>query len=175
MRYRTADENDLHRIIKLYKAVARVEGGIARRENEITEDYVQHFLIESLKSGLIIVAEHPDNPDELVAEIHGYKSGPFVFNHVLSEVTIAVHPDHQGKKIGRTILTIFLEEIGTQRTDIGKVELITREGNHRAIRLYQSLGFRIEGRLEMRIRTPERTYEADIPMGWQNPNFEFDF
>ena len=42
-----------------------------------------------------------------------------------------------------------------------------------AIALYQSRGFLIEGRLEMRIRTPDRHYEADIPMGWQNPNYEF--
>jgi ribosomal protein S18 acetylase RimI-like enzyme len=175
MRYRIADIDDLHRIVKLYKAVARIEGGIARQENEITEDYVRHFIAESVASGLIIVAEHPENPDELIAEMHGYKSGPYVFDHVLGDVTLAVHPEHQGQKIGRTILTIFLEEIAKNRTDIGKVELVTREGNARALSLYQSLGFRIEGRLEMRIRTPERNYEADIPMGWQNPNFEFDF
>src|SRR5689334_1355187 len=112
MRFRLADIDDLTRIIKLYKAVARVEGGIARLEHEVTEDYVRRFITESVASGLIIVGEHPDNPDELIAEIHGYKSGLFVFNHVLGDVTLAVHPEHQGKKIGRTILTIFLEEIG---------------------------------------------------------------
>lgn len=175
MRYRIADLNDLQRIVNLYRAVARVEGGIARLEQEVTEEYVRHFITESVASGLIIVAEHPENADELVGEIHGYKAGPFVFDHVLGDVTLAVHPEHQGRKIGRTILTIFLEEIANNRADIGKVELVTREGNERALSLYQSMGFRIEGRLEMRIRTPERTYEADIPMGWQNPNFEFDF
>lgn len=175
MRYRIADINDLTRILDLYKAVARIEGGIARLEREVTEAYVKNFILKSVESGLIIVGENPENPDELIAEIHGYKTGPYVFDHVLSDVTIVVHPHHQGKKIGRTILTIFLEEIAHNRPDIGKVELITREGNLRAISLYQSLGFKIEGRLEMRIRTPEKTYEADIPMGWQNPNFEFDF
>lgn len=175
MRYRTADLDDLPRILRLYKAVARVEGSISRLEREISEDYVREFITESMSSGVIIVGEHPHNPDELVAEIHGYKSGLYVFDHVLGGVTLAVHPDHQGKKIGRTILTIFLEEVANNRADIGKVELMTREGNERALNLYQSMGFRIEGRLEMRIRTPDRNYEADIPMGWQNPNFEFDF
>jgi ribosomal protein S18 acetylase RimI-like enzyme len=173
MRYRTADIDDLHRLINLYKAVAREEGGIARLENEVTEDYVKNFILKSLATGVIIVGENPDNAHELIAEIHGYKSGLSVFDHVLGDVTILVHPKFQGKKIGRTILTIFLEEIGRNRMDIGKVELIAREGNMKAIELYQSLGFRIEGRLEMRIRTPDRNYEADIPMGWQNPNYEF--
>lgn len=173
MVYRTADVDDLHRLVKLYKAVAHVEGGIARLEHEVTEEYVKNFIQKSLATGLIIVGENPDDPEELVAEIHGYKAGIKVFDHVLGDVTILVHPKFQGKKIGRTILTIFLEEIARNRVDIGKVELIAREGNKKAIDLYQSLGFRVEGRLEMRIKTHHHTYEADIPMGWQNPNFEF--
>ena len=173
MRFRTADIDDLQRLIRLYKAVAREEGGIARLEHEITEDYVKNFILKSLASGVIIVGENPEDPEELIAEVHGYKAGIAAFDHVLGEVTILVHPKFQGKKIGRTILTIFLEDIARNRMDIGKVELIARESNTKAIEFYQSLGFRIEGRLEMRIRTPERSYEADIPMGWQNPNFEF--
>lgn len=173
MRYRTADMDDLHRLILLYKAVARVEGGIARLEHEVTEEYVKNFIQKSMATGVIIVGENPDNADELVASIHGYKAGIRVFEHVLGDVTLVVHPQFQGKKIGRTILTIFLEEIGRNRMDIGKVELIARESNLKAIQLYQSLGFLVEGRMEMRIRTTHHKYEADIPMGWQNPNFEF--
>lgn len=174
MRYRTADIDDVHRLIKLYKAVAQTEGGIARVEQEISESYVRDFLEKSLSSGIIIVGENPDDPEELVAEVHAYKAGIKVFDHVLGDLTIVVHPKFQGKKLGRTIFTIFLEEVGRNRPDIGRVELIAREGNLKAIELYQSLGFQIEGRLEMRIKTPEGNYEADIPMGWQNPNFEFD-
>ena len=174
MYIRTAEPTDLAAIKKLYQAVALSGNGIARLEHEITDEYVHNFVTRSLASGLIIVAEHPENKTEIVAEIHAYKPGIKVFDHVLSELTIAVHPDFQGKKLGRTIFTIFLEEVGLHRPDIGKVELIARESNTKAIALYQSMGFRIEGRLEMRIKTADNNYEADIPMGWQNPNFEFD-
>lgn len=174
MRYRTAQSDDVSRLVKLYKAVAQMEGGIARVEQEISESYVSNYLEKSLASGLIIVGENPDDPEELVAEVHAYKAGIKVFNHVLGDLTIVVHPKFQRMKIGRTIFTIFLEEVGRNRPDIGRVELIAREGNLKAIELYQSLGFQIEGRLEMRIKTPDGNYEADIPMGWQNPNFEFD-
>jgi ribosomal protein S18 acetylase RimI-like enzyme len=174
MHFRTAEPQDVSKIVQLYKAVARVEDGIARVEEEVTEEYVSNFLTKSFESGLIIVCEHPSDPQQLIGEVHAYRPGLKVFNHVLSDLTITVHPDFQGKKIGRTLFTIFLEEIGKNRPDIGRVELITRESNARAIALYQSLGFRIEGRLEMRIKNSEGVYEADIPMGWQNPNFEFD-
>ena len=174
MHYRTATISDIPALIKLYKAVAKIEGFLGHLEYEVTEEYVSRFVSKSLETGLIIVGESETNPDELVAEVHGYKPGIDIFNHVLGDVTFLVHPDHQGKGIGRTLMTIFLDEIATNRPDIGKVELFTGESNRRALGLYQSLGFMIEGRMEMRYRTPTGNYEADIPMGWVNPGFEFD-
>jgi ribosomal protein S18 acetylase RimI-like enzyme len=174
MHFREAVLEDIPRILTLYKEVASRPGGIARLEHEVTESYISGFVERSVNNGLIIVCEDPANSDRLVAELHAYRPGLSVFNHVFSELTIAVHPDFQGKKIGRTMFTIFLQEIATNKNDVGKVELVAREGNAKAINFYLSLGFVIEGRMEMRIRTPEGRYEADIPMGWTNPNFEFD-
>jgi ribosomal protein S18 acetylase RimI-like enzyme len=173
MHYRIAVIEDVPKLISLYKAVAKIEGGIARLEEEITEEYVKSFVEKSLDSGLIIVGEDPENPEELITEIHAYKNGLKVFNHVLGDLTIVVHPQFHRRKIGRTIFTIFLEEIARNREDICKVELVARESNKEAIALYQSLGFKIEGRLEMRIKTTQNAYEADIPLGWQNPNYDF--
>lgn len=173
MHYREATIDDLLPIYELYKEVASVSGGLARRSDEITQDYVAEFIQKSISSGMIIVGEHPEIAGKLVCEVHAYRKGIAVFNHVLGDLTLIVHPAFQGKKIGRTIFSIFLNEIYTHHPHIGKVELIARESNTRAIALYQSLGFRIEGRLEMRIKNTDGTYEADIPMSWQNPNFEF--
>jgi ribosomal protein S18 acetylase RimI-like enzyme len=172
MHFRTADLNDVPAIVKLYKTVASQSGGIARQEDEVSEAYVNNFVTKSIDNGLIIICEHPQNPEDVIAELHAYRNGLKVFDHVLTELTIAVHPDHQGKKIGRTIFTIFLEEVARNMPHIGRVELVTQENNARAIRLYQSVGFRIEGRMEMRIKM-NGDYQADIPMGWQNPSFEF--
>jgi putative acetyltransferase len=173
MRFRTATPDDVPSILSLYQCVAKTEGGIARLEHEVTEEYVRSFVEKSISRGLIIVGEHPDNPNEVIAEIHAYKRDIQVFNHVLSDLTIVVDPDFQRQKIGRTILTIFLEEVARNAPDIGRVELKARESNRKAIALYQALGFLIEGRMEMRIKTTDGCYEADIPMAWQNPSFEF--
>lgn len=173
MHFREAESNDVAAIGQLYRRVADRSGGIARASDEITESYIDEFVQRSRERGLIIVGEHPEADGQLVASIHAYKPGLSVFDHVLSNLTLLVDPDFQRQKIGRTLMSIFLEEIVRNRTDVGKVELIVRESNVGAIALYQSVGFRIEGRLEMRIRTPSRSYEADIPMGWQNPSYEF--
>jgi ribosomal protein S18 acetylase RimI-like enzyme len=174
MNFRTATPDDHDRLKQLYTEVAKNSGGIAPSENEVTDAYIKNFLDRSLSQGLIIVAEHPEDQNVIIAEIHAYKSGFRIFDHVFTNLTIAVHPAFQGKKIGKTIFTIFQEEIAVNRPDIGRVELFVSETNEKALKFYQSLGFKIEGRFEMRIRRPDKTYEADIPMSWQNPNFEFD-
>jgi ribosomal protein S18 acetylase RimI-like enzyme len=174
MKFRTATFDDWPKVKALHLEVSKQKTGIARWEHEVTDSYVQDFMKKALDHGIMIVGEHPEDPNQLVAEIHASKNEVHVFRHLLSDLTIAIHPEFQGKKIGRTLFTIFLEEIALHHPDIGKVQLVTRESNVRALQLYQSLGFRIEGRLEMQIRTPEGNFEADIPMGWQNPNFEFD-
>jgi ribosomal protein S18 acetylase RimI-like enzyme len=174
MNFRTATLDDVAMIVQLYQAVAGSTGGLARDADEITDQYVSNFVERSIANGLCIVAEHPKESGKLVGEIHAYSPGIKAFRHVFSDLTIAVHPEFQGRKIGRTLFTIFQEEIAVNRTDIGRVELISRESNDKAIRFYQKIGFKIEGRLEMRIRTADNHYEADIPMSWQNPNFEFD-
>ena len=158
-----ADENN---ILNLYKTVAQNVGGIARQADEITPQYVANNLHKSLANGVCVVVENPANAAELVAEIHCYKLEPRVFAHVLSELTIVVHPNFQGKGLGKLIFTTLLEHVKHNKPDILRVELIARESNTKAIAFYQSLGFRIEGRLEKRISSHTGTLEADIPMAW---------
>jgi ribosomal protein S18 acetylase RimI-like enzyme len=173
MHYRNGTAGDVPALVRLYRRVAELSGGIARKSHEVTEEYVQNFVNRSLEDGLIIVLENAEKPGELAAEIHAYTPGIMLFEHVLSELTVLVDPDFQGKGVGRTIFTIFLDEVVNSRPDIGRVELFTAESNARALHLYQSLGFMIEGRFEMRARTTTG-YEADIALYWQNPGFEFD-
>jgi len=160
---RPATLSDLNLIAKLYQSVAAIPGGIARQADEITWEYVENNLSKSLQNGICLVAEESN---QVVAEIHSYKLVPTVFSHVLSELTIVVHPDWQGKGIGKEIFTTFLREVQTNRPEIHRVELIARESNGKAINFYQKIGFLIEGKFEKRISNPDGTFEADIPMAW---------
>jgi putative acetyltransferase len=173
MHFRNAELHDVPAILKLYNLVAQ-QGTMMRTEEEVSVEYIQGFVANGVADGLIIVAEHPERPHELVGEIHAIKSGVQIYRHVLTNLTFAVHPNFQKKGLGRALLGIFLDEVARNRPDVGKVELWIQESQAGAISLLQSLGFLIEGRMEMRRRNPDNTYEADIAMGWQNPTFEFD-
>jgi putative acetyltransferase len=54
--------------------------------------------------------------------------------------------------------------VATLTPKIERIELAVREGLTHAIRLYERLGFRQEGRFERRFRLSNGEYEADLPM-----------
>ncbi len=165
---RFARFDDKKRILNLYKKVSKNIGGIARTENEITENYIETNLKKSISNGACLVIE---NTNQLIGEIHCYKLEPNVFNHILSELTVVVDYEYQGQGLGKLLFKSLLEYVETKRMDILRIELIARESNKKAIKFYEKIGFEIEGRFEKRIDNGTKYFEADIPMAWFNKNY----
>lgn len=165
---RKATIHDKEKLKSLYQNVAGVPGGLARTKDEITDDYINKTLSSGLNKGLFLVAEY-DN--KIIGSMVKYNLEPKVFSHVLTEGSILIDPEFQGKGIGSKIITTFLKEIEEKHPEILRVEIIARETNP-AIKLYEKLGFKKEGRFENRIKGVTGKLEADIPMVWFNPNFK---
>src|SRR5580765_916193 len=113
---RQADSSDLNKVYALYKKVATVTTGLARSGDEINDEYIQNFMKNASETGVELIIDHPDNSNQIIAEIHCYKLVPKVFSHILSELAIAVDPDYQGKGIGRMIFTRLLDLIRNNRS-----------------------------------------------------------
>jgi ribosomal protein S18 acetylase RimI-like enzyme len=167
-RIRRGTIEDIGAIRKLYLSVAEQSGGLARIPGEVSADYVRTFVEHSLADGLIFVAEM-DGLDGLAGELHAHGDGLHNFLHVLGNLTVAVSPSAQGRGIGRRLFEHLLTDVRQHWPHIQRVELVTQESNQRAQRLYESLGFTREGRMERRIRSPHGGVEADIPMAWLRP------
>jgi putative acetyltransferase len=101
---------------------------------------------------------------ELNGEIHAARIGPRQFAHVLTDLTIAVHPRAQGKGVGSQLFHALFGAAARFNPPVTRVELMARSRNGGAIRLYQRLGFRIEGRFTNRVRLPDGRIEDDIAM-----------
>lgn len=163
---RSSVVQDASAIRSLYQRVSGESGGLARQPEEITDEYVQHFLSRSIHHGVGLVAE---DQSQLVAEIHTYSSGLKIFSHVLGDITIAVDATVQGQGIGRRLFNELLTQVQQRFPHVQRVELLVRETNTRAIQLYEQLGFVREGRFEGRVAGLHGV-EADIPMAWQAPS-----
>ena len=165
-------DSDRKKLLNLYQQAAKDIGGIARTVNEINNEYIAAIIKNAAKNGIHLVVNHPTDTSKIIGEIHCYKLEPSVFSHVLSDLTMVIAKDFQGKGVGKLVLKSLLTAIETDRNDILRVELIARESNKKAIQLYEKLGFKIEGKLAHRIDVRDGTFEADIPMAWMNKNYQ---
>ena len=78
------------------------------------------------------------------------------------QLTLVTHLGWQGKGIGRTMLA-HLIEWAQKNPKVERIELRVRSANTNAIKLYENLGFKEEGRFQKRIKTPQG-YLDDISM-----------
>jgi len=156
-------------LLDLYRKVAGISDGIIRNETEINEEYISEFLTGSIDNGLILISSMDG---KIVGEIHAYTPSIFAFQHILTDLTIVVDPNHQGKGIGRKLFERFLNIVTSESTYIKRIELYTREHNERNVKFYESLGFINEGRQKDRIFISESEFETPLHMAWFNPNYK---
>lgn len=169
---RNAVSSDLEAIKSLYKKAATIKDGIARTPEEITHEYIKNNLEKSLNGGICLVIENPQNPQELIAELHAYKHEAKSFQHTLGNMTMAVDPDFLGNQLGKKLFVALTETIKNSRPDIIRVELDVRKNNERAMKIYQSVGFEIECEQKFRILDSKGNLTSDVQMVWFNPNFK---
>lgn len=145
----------------LLALMRRAEGGLGRLPDEMDLAWMEEALTGALVGGLAIGAW---DGAQLVGMIKASRMPSVQFQHVLWDLTVAVDPEAQGRGIGFGLFAKLLANAATLTPKVERVELVVREGLTHAIRLYERLGFRREGRFERRFRLPNGAYEADLPM-----------
>ncbi len=165
-------ETHAEEIFYLYKRVSNLSGGIIRTAGEITMDYINDFITQSTKNGLILTIAHPELKNQVIAEIHAYSTSLNAFRHILTDLTIVVDPEFQGQGIGKLLFQQFLDIVKTNYPHILRVELFVRENNKSAIAFYTSLGFKKEGVHTNKIKNLDNSLETPIQMTWFNPKYD---
>jgi RimJ/RimL family protein N-acetyltransferase len=152
-------------VLALYLAVA-ADGasGLARQPHEIDRKYVRAFLEKVDANGLSLGLCEPRSPDRLLGELHATRMGPAQFNHVLTDLTIAIDPRQQGRGLGSTLFRAYFDTVRRNLPEIRRIELLVRSGHAHARRLYERLGFVQEGCMIGRVQLADGSVEDDIPM-----------
>lgn len=143
------------------RATAETPGLLVSRPSELIPENFEKKIVELSKLGRYIVAEKDGkivghaflDPMPLEAVAHVFR------------LNIVVHPGFRGRGIG-TALMRDLMEWAKQSPRVGKIELLVRATNERAIRLYSKLGCVEEGRLQNRVRLSDNSFIDDLTMAW---------
>ncbi|MGV6819367.1 MAG: N-acetyltransferase family protein [Parvularcula sp.] len=164
IRIKRTTANDAAAVLSLYRRAAAIKGtGLARTPEEITPKYIHEIIQANDRQGISLGAFQGA---ALVGELHARRMEPRQFAHVLTDLTIVVSPGHQGQGVGSRLFAALFDAVPTFSLPVTRIELVARSGNASAIRLYERLGFRVEGRFEKRVHLADGTYEDDIPLAW---------
>jgi len=120
---------DKETYILLEKAVAGTKLYSALLTDTEVLDEIQNKIVYLIKRGAQVMGSISY---EIKGPDHAYIDG------------LVVHPSFQGQGIGREALGILLKELERYK----RVDLVTHPDNARAIRLYESFGFKIGERIE---------------------------
>lgn len=153
---------------RIHLAVTSIPGGLIRQPYEITDEYIANVIMTATEHGLMLVAREGE---EILGEIHAYTPQLFAFQHLLTDFTIVVHPDHQGRRVGRKLFEAFLEKVQNGYPHILRVELYVRTHNIKNVQFYTSLGFETEGIHARKIYTGQAQFETPQQMVWINPGY----
>ena len=140
---------------------AESPGLLVSRPHELTVESFETKIAELSKVGRYIVAEKDD------AIVGHALLGPLPLEAIahVFRLTIVVHPGFRGQGIGEALMRDLMDWV-QQTPRAGKIELLVRSTNVRAIRLYEKLGFIEEGRFRKRISLPNGSFIDDIAMAW---------
>ncbi|ADQ39680.1 GCN5-related N-acetyltransferase [Caldicellulosiruptor acetigenus I77R1B] len=105
-----------------------------------TEDFIKRLG----PNDHVFVAEVTENGVKKVVGIVGLHVNSSPRLRHSAKVGIMVHRDYQGKGIGRALLNTVLD-LADNWLKLVRVELTVLVDNEKAIKLYESLGFKIEG------------------------------
>lgn len=115
---------------------------------------------------------HVEDDDlDIIGFAHAEKSGLAAYQHILSNFTIVVSPETQGKGVGRGIFVGFLEHIYNERPDVARLEMEVQVDKDR-IALFEAAGFNTEAIIKNRFRGLDDKLSDQALMAWINPNFK---
>ena len=102
------------------------------------------FFANANENDHIMVAEVEEDGEARVVGVVGLHINSMLRQRHSGGIGIAVHPKYQGKGIGRAMMQKIID-LADNWLMLVRLELTVYTDNHRAIALYKSLGFEIEG------------------------------
>ena len=167
---RNAEPDDAQTLISLLLQMDTETTFLTREPGEFT-------MTEEKERAFIEARKQMPNMRFAVAEVDGrivgmsdasYDTG-LRYRH-RGEVAISILRDYWGRGIGRTMMQMGIDWL--QENGVEKVNLAVDTQNRRAIALYHSLGFLVEGTVRHDKRLPDGTYRDKYYMGLLLPRKE---
>lgn len=169
-----ATMDDVEGIYNVYLLSSKAHPeSLTQYEDELTIDYIEKEVKNSLERGLILVAVDEEN--KIVGSFKGYTSKYRKLAHIMTNSTFTVSPTPEGKKGFVILFKAFIEELKNNYKHIYKLEGIPHESNRKLVDYYLRRDFTIDYELENKIyNSTTNNFEKELIINWINPNFSME-
>ena len=168
MNIRKTAKRDRIEVAGIYRTAWQGTEGIARRPHEITETYI-FSLLNKIENQIVSLVAENDN-GEIIGVIHALKDGLEGHDHILSDLTIVVHPEYQKQGLAKALGWAFLQHVAEDRSDVLRVEMHSPDNLSR-VKAFEAAGFIVEGTHKKRFRNIDGSFQDIVLMVWINPSF----
>lgn len=158
---RPATPEDSSILAAAEREIARTPGRLASAPHELNDHSFREKIIALSQidnARYVVLESNKEIIGHAIVEPHKIES----VSHVVF-LTIAIHEGHQGKGFGKALMN-HLIDWAKSHPKIEKFELQVRSSNTAAIKLYEALGFKEEGRKIKRLKLGPDHYVDDVYM-----------
>lgn len=162
---RPASVRDAEGIVALNRALAEAGAGMVMTPDQVRTVGEEQLRVDdvyrAMSAGEATLCVVAVAGDDVVGTADLRQFVPTRAQHV-GVISVGVHPDHQRAGIGRALLEHLVDH--ARAAGLVRLELYVRADNERAIGLYRSLGFALEGTRRRFVRLEDGRYVDDHVM-----------
>jgi hypothetical protein len=166
---RPANDDDKNKIYALIRENIATDKKIMSPDL-IPEGFMEEFVDKLIRKGSMLVVENSFLEMELIGEVHDYQTieQPDHEESEMKELSFYSRLDKMPGERETTLVNWLFGEIRTNYRDVFRVELNTPITNSASIEFYKSLGLRIEGNYNGRLKNKPEHLHLSLPLSWIN-------
>ena len=166
---RQANDADRHQIYALIRENIATDKKIMSPDL-IPEGFMVEFVDKLIRKGNMLVVENSFSEMELIGEVHDYQT----YEHLeqgkteMKELSFYSRLDKMPGERETTLVNWLFGEIRNNYRDVFRVEINTPITNSATVEFYKTLGLRIEGNYNGRLKNKPEHLNVNLPLSWIN-------
>ncbi len=136
----------------------------------ISEGFMEEFVDKLIRKGSMLVVENSFSEMELIGEVHDYQTHEQLDHEetALKELSFFSRLDRMPGERETNLVNWLFGEIRNNHRDVFRVEVSTPITNSASVDFYKTLGLRIEGNYQGRLKNKPEHLHLNLPLSWIN-------
>lgn len=166
---RQANDADRHQIYALIRENIATDKKIMSPDL-ISEGFMEEFVDKLIRKGNMLVVENSFAEMEMIGEVHDYHTHEQMDHEekAIKELSFFSRLDKMPGERETSLVNWLFGEIRNNHQDVFRVKVNTPVTHSSSVDFYKTLGLRIEGNYQGRLKNKPEHLHLSLPLSWIN-------